>query len=264
MEMIVFVLSIFLTLQFFYKWYYRVYKIWDIGNYRFVKRLFYLTPVILLVIYFYTTTSFAASDVVTSQFYIFYYIVLGFAFTNLTNHLIFMFLNISWIDDALNSNNKATALTVSGVMIGLGLIYSFANVGEGPGFWTVIVASSLGLIAFILLIMILNKTTKILDKIISDHNLSLAIRFSMLVLGLSLILGKAASGNWTSLKHTFVEFLIFWPAIILIIISIVIELIFKNSTSKTLSFTIGLVYLGFSVISLLYLTDLFDFVKLLM
>lgn len=263
MESFIFLISIIVTSIFLIRWYYKVLNAWPRENKRAVITLLALTPLILLIMFLYTTTTIAASDVVVDPYYIFYYLVLGFLFIVVVNFLLSLILSISWIDDALNNGNIAATLLLVSSLLGLGLIYSGANIGEGPGWWTVVFASGLGVIAFFLLMKLLEKTTNAITRITHDRNIWLSVRISFLVIGISLILAKSSSGNWTSFGHTIIEFFIFWPALVLLLIGIVLENLFKRNTNEIVSIILSLVYIDFALISLFYLTNLFDFVQIL-
>lgn len=263
MESLIFLISIIVTPIFLVRWYYKVLKVWPRENKKGIINLLIITPIILLIMFIYTTTSIAASDVVSDPYYIFYYILLGFLFIAVVTFLLSLALGISWIDDALNNGNIAATLFLVSSLLGLGLIYSGSNIGEGPGWWTVVFASGLGVIAFFLIMKILEKTTNVITKITHDRNIWLSVRISFLVIGISLILAKASSGNWTSFEHTVIEFFIFWPALVLLLIGIVFENIFKRNNNEIVSIMLSLLYIDFALISMFYLTDMFDFVQIL-
>jgi hypothetical protein len=60
----------------------------------------------------------ASFDVVTDSVYLFFYIALGAAWLAVGKEMLFIILDFSWRDDAIEANNKAAVLAVSGVYLG--------------------------------------------------------------------------------------------------------------------------------------------------
>lgn len=223
MEIIILYISIIYTAISIKRWYKRLP---DIGPFRrdaSVKYVLGLLPVVSFFIILYTLKFLASFDVVNDLFYIIFYVLLGYSWTFLGLELIFIFFDISWIDDVLNLNNKAALYAVSGAFLGLVAIYSGANIGDGPGWWCVIFAGGLGLISWFLLGRLINSFTQVFERITVDRDIFCGIRFSSYLLASGIILARASAGDWTSFYSTIVEFLVGWPVLLLTALVIIIE-----------------------------------------
>ena len=118
---------------------------------------------------------------------------------------------------------KAALSAISGAFIGSVLIYSGANIGDGPGWWCVIFAGGLGLAAWILLGVLIGKITQVFERITVDRDINCGIRMGFYFLASGIILGRASAGDWTSFSMTILEFSAGWPVLILALLTIVIE-----------------------------------------
>ncbi len=135
------------------------------------KYIMSLLPLVSLFIILYTLRVLASFDVVNDMLYIVFYVLLGYAWTFLGSKLVFIFFDISWIDDVLNLNNKAALYAFSGAFLGLVTIYSGANIGDGPGWWCVIFAGGLGLISWLLLGKLINAFAQVFERITVERDI---------------------------------------------------------------------------------------------
>lgn len=234
----------------------------DITNTQF-NIIFITLGLIILTGTYFILVKLASFDVVDNSFYIFYYLLMAFSAIYIHIFSIYIGLNLSIKDDILNNSNKAATITIVSTLFGLSTIFAGANIGDGPGFYTVIIASGLGLITFIILMRIFDYFTNTLEHIQSDHNVHKAIRYSVLALCLSSILAYGAHGDWTNFTYTLIEFLVAWPSLILILIAIIIENIFRKQNNAFTTFFVSLIYIGFTVYAFMYLVGMFDFVNII-
>lgn len=223
LELIIFLFSCPYAIYAIGKWYISLVKIWPPERRKTVNLIFGALPVISFIMIYYTLRVLASFDVVNDGVYIFFYLILGLTWVYLGMRMVFRYFDLSWIDDGLSLNNKSAAIAIAGAFLGLTVIYSGANVGDGPGWWCVIIAGGMGLIAWFVLGKILNKYTHIFERVTVDRDIYCGIRLCAYLLASGLILGRASAGDWTSFFDTIVEFLVGWPAIILTILAILIE-----------------------------------------
>lgn len=230
MELFVFLISGFFTFRFFKKWYQLLFGMWPPERYKFVRYTFGWLPVLVFIIILYTLKVLASFDVVNDPFYIIFYILLGY--TWLYFGLLFMsiFFDLSWIDDAVILNNKAAVISVSGGLLGLAILYSGANIGDGPGWWCVIFAGGLGLAAWLLLALLINSLTQVFGRITIERDISCGIRFGLYLLAAGIILGRASAGDWTSFGRTIMEFMDGWPALPLTALAVLAERYYLNKS----------------------------------
>src|SRR5690606_33181594 len=121
---------------------------------------------ISLIIYLVILNLFASYDVVKSTFYILFYVFLGFSWIYISMILISLFLDLSWKDDIIHLNNRSAMPTIAGAYIATSLIYAGANIGDGPGWWCVILAAGIGLLIFFIVVYIIDKATDVIETIL--------------------------------------------------------------------------------------------------
>jgi hypothetical protein len=186
-------------------------------------------PVVSFAIILHTLIKLASFDVAGSFSYTLFYLLLGLAWVFFGLKLVFKLFDLSWIDDALQNRNKAALFAVTGAFLGLTVIYSGANVGDGPGWWCVLFAGGLGITAWFLLSLFLNKFSQVFERITIERDMSCGIRFGSYLLASGLILGRASAGDWTSFYMTIEEFLVGWPVLILTLLALLIERYYINA-----------------------------------
>jgi hypothetical protein len=264
-EIIIFLVTGFLSLLFLFRWYSYTFNNWPPTRARLARFLFGWLPFVAFMIIILTLMLLASFDVV--GFYILFYILIGYAWIYIGLILMSRYFDISWIDDALNLNNKAAVLAISGGFLGLTMIYAGANVGDGPGWWCVIFAGGLGLITWFILARIVNKITKIFERITVERNTASGIRLGLYLLAAGIILGKASSGDWTSFEMTIIEFGVGWPVLPLTILMMIVESYYitqskrvHSAPPKHIAGSIfwGLVFIAFAMFSIFILPEIIE------
>lgn len=258
-EVIVLLASIYFTFRFIMNWYQ------PIAGTRTLRRnigsrvVLGILPVISFCMILYTLKELASFDVVTDFTYIMFYLLLGFTWIFFGLKLIFYFFDLSWIDDVLNMNNMAALVAMSGGFLAITMIYSGANIGDGPGWWTVIVAGGMGMIIWIVLALLIHKLTFVFERITVEQDVACGIRFGAYLLASGLILGRASGGDWTSFSKTIEEFFVGWPVLIVTLLALLVEVsylmkskenrdITKNSLTVSLFWSV--IYLAIAIVSL--------------
>lgn len=244
LEILIFITCMCLTCYFLYKWYRRISLIWKPRKLKINKYLFGFLPLICLIIIYIFLKFLASFDVVNSPFYILFYIFLGFVWLFLGDKLLFFSFDLSLIDDAFNNINKAASFSIFGGMVGLTLIYAGANIGDGPGFWCVLVAGGLGVLLWIIFIKIINKFTYVIETVTVSRDIACGIRFGSFLIASAILFARASGGDWISFSQTIVEFKDGWTVLPLGLIYILIEKYYydkakKESFSNSLSGSIG-------------------------
>jgi hypothetical protein len=263
-ELIVFVLSVIFTFYFNVKWYGATYRMWPPRQSPAVKWTFNLLPLVSFVIFLFTLTVLASFDVVDSFYYILFYILLGYAWLYFGLIVMAYCFDLSWVDDALNLNNKAAIISVAGGFLGLTVIYSGANIGDGPGWWCVIFAGGLGLAAWVLTARSVNAVTRIFERITIERDIQCGIRIGAYLLASGIILGRASARDWTSFGMTVVEFADGWPVLLLTVFAAAVELIYNNlrksrprhergNSGTAISISLGVLYIVIAIFSVLML-----------
>jgi len=227
-EIIVLMISLAVSIFFFIKWYGRIVRSCLPERNRTARVTLCILPLLSFLIIFYTLRVLASFDVINDFGYITLYILLGYAWVGFGMYIIFPLFDISWADDVLNSNNEAALWVVTGGFLGLTAIYSGANIGDGPGWWCVIIAGGLGLVAWFILGFIANRLNHVLERVTIGRDLGCGIRFGGYMLAAGIILGRACAGDWTSFSQTIIELKDGWPVLCLAALEAITEHFYFN------------------------------------
>jgi hypothetical protein len=204
-------------------------------------------------------------DVSSVFIYFLFYLLLGVAWLYLGTMAVFALFDLSWTDDVLNMGNNAAMITLAGAFLGITLIYSGANIGDGPGWWCVFIAGGLGVIVWFSLGLLIKYCADVFDRITIDRDLGCGIRIGCYLLASGLILARASAGDWTSFVRTIIEFADGWPVLPLTAAAILIERLYMARTKNQLepdsfavpvSIILGAVYISSAVLALVFANPL--------
>ena len=228
LEIIIYLTCLVLSCILIYRYYNRLTKVWKPHQQTLTNYVLGWLIVICVLIILGTLVTLASYDVVSSAYYITFYILMGLVWTFIGIKLLFFFFDLSIIDDVLNNGNKAALLAIAGGTIGISLIYSGANIGDGPGFWCVIIAGGIGTIIWIVLTLIFNQFTKILDRVLISRDLATGIRLGSFFIATGIILARASGGDWVDFITTIKDFKDGWVVLPLWFIYLLVEFYYKN------------------------------------
>ncbi|WP_020621198.1 hypothetical protein [Paenibacillus daejeonensis] len=232
-ESMVLFVSFCVTICFIGLWYYKIVRLWPLSYNKTGRLILGLLPVLAFIIIIRILLTMASFDVVNDGLYISMYLFLGFLCLALGSMLLRKVFDLSWDDDALQRGNRASLAAYAGAFLGMTMIYTGANIGDGPGWWTVIVAGSLGFASWMVLAAQFNKYAHVSEQITVDRDLASGIRFGGYLLASGIILGRASAGDWTSWWMTIVEFLAGFPVLLLALWALQVERSQANrSTSR--------------------------------
>lgn len=258
MELIIFFASCYLSYKFFRRWYSTSLNAWPSHRVKPIRITLMLLPFISFMIILYTLRVLASFDVVSDPVYIIFYLILGYGWIHLSLILVSLLFDISWIDDGLNLANEVSLVPISGSFLAITLIYSGANIGDGPGWWCVVIAAGLGMLAWFGIGYAINKFTGVFERITVGRDMGCGIRIGGYLLGSGIILARASAGDWTSFQMTLIEFLAGWPVLLLALLTYAVEIYHINNfperyPGKENNIT-GSVFMGafYTVISILF------------
>jgi uncharacterized membrane protein YjfL (UPF0719 family) len=128
-------------------------------------------------------------------------------------------LGISIRDDAIERDNLAALVAVSGILSGVGIVYALSNIGRGATIWTTLVPALVATVALLLIPVLIELTGgAVVDAITIDRDVASGLRLGGAVLGCSIILGHAVAGDWISWDATWSDLARRgWPAIVIAI-----------------------------------------------
>lgn len=255
-ETLLFLLCGVLTTIFIVNWYRYLFGIFKPKRKLINDYILGLLPFVLFIIIYYTLRNLASFDVVNDTLFIIFYIFFGFTWIYLFNKLIFLFYDISWIDDIITNGNYAALSAYIGALLGITLIYAGANIGDGPGFWCVMVAGGIGAILWFILALLINKFTGIIERIVISRDLGSGIRFGGFLLSTGIILARGSGGDWFNFWQTIIDFSDIWIIIPFAVLYLLIELYYKNKYEKEnipTNVTTSCLWLIFFIILSIYL-----------
>ncbi|MCL2676127.1 MAG: hypothetical protein FWE84_06085 [Firmicutes bacterium] len=233
---IILISSLILSVLFLVKWYRPLIKAWPKERGKFNRSIMNILPILAIGIILTVLLIWAAQDVINDAFYIIMYLFWGLAWVYICMLLVSLFFDISWRDDVLNNNNKGALMAVSGSFLGITAIYSGANIGDGPGWWCVLIAGGMGVISWFVLGLIAIAATNAKERITSGRDTGCGVRLGLYLLAIGIILGRASAGDWISFDMTFKEFSAGWPALALTTLFILVERLYlfqeKNDIEK--------------------------------
>ena len=165
------------------------------------------------------------------------------------------YLGISARDDAVERRNLAAAIVVMGAVFAHAAIYAGANIGNGPGWWTVLAAAAIGSGAWLALWSLVEACCGISEKVTVDRDVPAAIRLAGYAFAMGIVCGRGAAGDWTSLDRTMIEFAAAWPVLPMTGAAIAIENFSRANMpqgSMALSTIVAVAYLGVAVAAVHY------------
>lgn len=258
----------FVTFRFLYKWYQALELAWPPERIKVTRKIFSCLPLAALIMIIYTLKVLASFDVINDIPYIFFYIVFGFAWIYAGLFFVFSLFDLSWRDDAIQNHNPASVAAIIGGFLGITCIYCGANVGDGPGWWCVLLAGGLGMMAWYLLGGLASQLTGVLERITIDRDLGCGIRFGAYLLASGILLGRASAGDWTSFAATIIEFKDGWPVLLLFLLMVLVDkfYIYRSGLKDTSidgdlqpvlpAVICGIIFIAFAVIAIIMLPPL--------
>jgi uncharacterized membrane protein YjfL (UPF0719 family) len=127
-------------------------------------------------------------------FYLGFYWVWGMAWLAIGKWLM-PILGFSVRDDGLERRNTAATIAICGALIGITASFAGGNIGEGPGWWIVMLCVCVSTGTFFLAWFVLEFTTQISETITIERNLAAGLRLAALLIVMGIILGNAVSGD---------------------------------------------------------------------
>lgn len=174
-----------------------------------------VTATVCLLFVLLTLRTLASHDVREDPAYITIYGLMGAAWIGVS-HRVFL-PGISLRDDFFERENDAAAIAVLGFVLGSTFCFSGANIGDGPGWWVVVVCALLANGALALLWIVADGVTNIADKITIDRDSDAAFRAAGLFVGGGLVFGNAVAGDWQNVGMTLRDFAVrCWPALLIL------------------------------------------------
>lgn len=192
----------------------------------------WVSPVLAGAAVLFVLCRWSSHDVRDDRLYIFFYMAMGFGWTGLWN-LALPYAGLSFVDDALERNNTAAGVAMSGGLFGVALAFAGGNIGNGPGWWVVAFCAVMATAALLLLWMINGEITRSTEAITVDRDMATGWRTAGFFVGGGLILGRAVAGDWHSTQETVNDFIAKgWPVLILWGILLALDIIGRPTPQR--------------------------------
>jgi uncharacterized membrane protein YjfL (UPF0719 family) len=220
-----------------------------------IRLLLGVWPVGLLLALGVTLSIGAAREVREDLSYVALFVALGAVWLAGIAHGMAL-LGVSASDDAVERNNLAAAVAVTGALTGGLLVYGFANLGEGDTIWTTIGPAALASLAYFALFTLHQTTSGATDAIAIDRDVASGVRFSGMAVGAGLIVGRAIAGDYQSAVGTIRDFVrLGWPALPLVALAAFVQYRLKPTPMLRRTLTAGellpaLAYVAFGLLDL--------------
>lgn len=127
----------------------------------------------------------------------------------------FGFFGVRVREDVFERGNAAAAIVVAGQFVATSCCAAGANVGNGPGPEVVIFCAVLSTGSLLVLWILLNSITTLVDTITIERNVPAGIRVAGWFTATGVICGAAVTGDWHSATLTLRDFAEYgWPALV--------------------------------------------------
>ena len=177
-------------------------------------------PLVGLVVIWMVLRTLASFDVREAPGYVALYIWLGLAWMYLGTE---SYLGMSPWHDVAERGNRAALIAWNGAAVGCAACYAGANVGDGPGWWCVVWAGSLGTVAWWTCWHVLSRVSGLGDHVMLDRDPAAGVRAASYLMASGALFGRGAAGDWTSAAQTVVEMRAAWPVLLLLAKVLVVE-----------------------------------------
>jgi uncharacterized membrane protein YjfL (UPF0719 family) len=242
-EIFITVVSAVLSLFFWGYWYAVASTVFAFTGGYTARRILLITPLVCVAILYFILRRLASFDVQEDYRYIAMYLTFGLAWIGM-NISFSRSLGIIPRDDAVERRNLSAAIAISGAMLGILLCFAGGNIGDGPGWWVVLICALLATAALFLVWTILEMASRVSEVITVDRDTSAGLRLSAFLTSAGLILGRAVAGDWVSAEATLRDFVqTAWPVLPLLIVAIVVERLLRPNRENPVraNMTAGLV-----------------------
>lgn len=184
-----------------------------------MRRLLRLLPLALVVALWCALCTGAGREVREHGGYIVLFLMLGIASFVPTLRAL-AWLGVSAFDDAIERDNVSAGFAVAGTLIASSICYAFANFGEGPTIWTTIGPATLGFVTCNVLWALHQAISGAPEAIAIERDVSAGVRFAVMAIGSSAIVGRSLAGDYVSAAATWRDWAREgWPALPLVLIA---------------------------------------------
>jgi len=191
-----------------------------------------LAPGCCALLLFWVLAEHSAVDVRSSSLYLVFYLSLGCAWVGLATRWL-PYLGVSIRDDVVERRNPAAAMAIVGMMFGLTFAFAGGNVGNGPGWWCVVICAGLATASLGATWLALHVVAGVPETLTVDRDVATGVRVGVLVALLGMVFGRAAAGDWVSVGDTVWTFSsLAWPGFVIAAVAAPIELTLRPTAER--------------------------------
>jgi hypothetical protein len=176
----------------------------------------------------------SSHDVRDDAKYLIQYWLMGAFIAALLGMILTPMLGISWRDDVCENRNPAAAFAWIGAVAGFTLAYAGSNIGDGPGWWVVVFCSFLSCGFLALVWFLLELACQVSERITVERDLGAGMRFGGVMLGMGIVAGRGAAGNWIDTANAIEDFVsVVGPALPLVLTAGLVEFVLRPRPSAS-------------------------------
>ena len=186
-------------------------------------RLLDLAPVLSAVVLLGVLKTLSAHDVRDDFRYLGLYFLMGCAWVAVAMSLVPLG-GISKRDDVYERGNRSAARVVAGAMVAFTLCFAGGNIGDGPGWWVVVISAAIATAGLFGAWLLVEAFTNASDTVTIDRDRAAGLRIAGFLIACGLILGRAVAGDWVSVEDTIGDFANYAsPVLVLVAMAVVVE-----------------------------------------
>lgn len=193
-----------------------------------VKQLTLVGGIINAVLLFVILKLWSSFDVRDSVPYLAQYWLMGAFFAAVAGIMIAPIMGISHRDDVCERSNPAAAFAWLGAVAGFTIAYAGSNIGDGPGWWVVVFCTFVAYGFLVFVWWSFELLFHIAELVTVERDVSAGMRFGGLMLGMGIVAGRGAAGNWTGAGPAVADFgAVVLPALPLAVCAAIVEFLLR-------------------------------------
>jgi hypothetical protein len=182
-----------------------------------------LAPLAAMAVLWFVLRNMASFDVQDDLRYLLMYLAVGAAWTGLGVRLLPWF-GLDVRRDVAERRNDAAAVAIGGAVLGSALCFAGGNIGDGPGWWVVLIAALMANAGLFWVWGVLERLSNVSEVVTVERDLAAGIRLAGVLIASGLVLGRAVAGDWVSLDATIRDFaLTAWPVLLFAAMAVFVE-----------------------------------------
>jgi hypothetical protein len=217
---------------------------------------------VALVVLWSVLRTMSSFDVQDDTRYLAMYLAIGAAWTGFGVRLT-PWLGLDARRDVAERRNEAAAVAIGGAVIACALCFAGGNIGDGPGWWVVLIAALMASAGLFAVWGLVERMSNVSETVTIERDLAAGIRLAGILIAAGLVLGRGVAGDWVSLDATIRDFVLTaWPVLPLAAIAVLVERLARPTVEQpSASVAVwgaapALLYVGFAALYILSLPAL--------